>query len=140
MSAQQRVQGHPALAVLLLARASRNFAQPAGALHLDALGPGLLHGLDGPFHVAEGHVRMQLVADPLGDQRGVESGCLISCTLSWIRFCRPVISSSFFLRRSASAPRPDHDARSSRVDVDAEAVAVRSTSMPTAAASSWRIR
>ncbi len=33
------------------------------------------------------------------------SGCLISWMLSWIRLLRPVISSIFFFRRSASAPR-----------------------------------
>ena len=51
------------------------------------------------------------------------SGCLISWMLSWIRFCRPVISSSFFLSRSASAPRrPMTMPGPGGVDVDTQAV------------------
>ena len=52
------------------------------------------------------------------------SGCLISWMLSWIRLRRPVMSSSFFLRRSASEPRrPITMPGPGGVDVDPQAVA-----------------
>src|SRR5438093_1454214 len=45
----QRVQRHPTLAVELLA-AHLGTAETAGALHADALGTRLLHGLHGALH------------------------------------------------------------------------------------------
>ena len=70
------------------------------------------------------------------------SGCLISWMLSWIRFCRPVISSSFFLSRSASAPRRPMTMPGRAVWMSTRRRSrVRSTSMRlTAAASSCVIR
>src|SRR5207245_613313 len=66
------VQGDAALAVGLAAGHLRA-AEAAGALHPDALGPGLLHGLDGPLHgPAEAHAAGQLIGDALGDQRRVQ--------------------------------------------------------------------
>src|ERR1019366_7993811 len=72
----QRVQRHPALAVLLLA-GHLGPAEPSRALHLDPERSGLLDRLDGPLHgPAEGHPAHQLVADALGDEGGVELGLL----------------------------------------------------------------
>src|SRR6266581_1762166 len=72
----QRVQRHPPLAVELRPRHLRA-AQPAGALHPDALGATLHRGLHGLAHrAAERDPAGQLLGHALGDELRVDLGVL----------------------------------------------------------------
>src|SRR6202046_4979529 len=120
----QRVQRDAALAVLLLAGHLRA-AEAARALDLDALRPGLLHGLDGALHgAAEGDPPNELVTDALGDQRGVELGLLDLLNVE----LNPVLQTRELLEVllqavGLGAAAADDDAGGGGVDVDAQAVA-----------------
>src|ERR1700683_3169740 len=116
----QRVQGDAALAVLLLAR-HLGTTEAARALDLDALGAGLLHGLDGPLHgPAEGHPAHQLVADALGDEGSVELRLLDLLDVQLNPVLQPGDLLELLLEPvGLGAAAADDDTGARRVDVDA---------------------
>ena len=118
------MQRHATLAVGLLA-AHLRAAEASRALHADAEGAGLLDGLDRALHrAAERDAADELVADPLGDERGVELGLLdlLDVERDAVRLAGDlldVLLQAVGLRAAAA----DDDARARGVDVDARAVA-----------------
>ena len=122
MSARQRVQRHPALAVPLGA-AHLGAAEAAGALHTDAEGTGALGVLHGPLHRSpEGNAVGELIGDTLGDQRSVELRALdLDNVQLHLRITGDVGDQRAQLVRLGTAAADD-DARTGRVDVDADLV------------------
>src|SRR5579875_1619632 len=120
----QGVQGHTPLPVRLLPR-HLGPAEAPRALDPHALGAGLLDRLHRPLHgPPEGDTPVELVADALCDERGVELGLLDLLDVE----LDPVVEAGELLElllqavglRAAPA---DDDPRTCGVDVDAEAVA-----------------
>ena len=121
----QRVQRHAALAVGLAPRHLRA-AETARGLDAHAEGARLLDGLDAALHrAAKGHAAQQLVADPLGDERGVELGLLdlLDVERDLVLLAGDLLE-VLLQALGLGAAATDHDARAGRVDVDADAVGV----------------
>src|ERR1019366_1867843 len=117
------VQGHAAFAVRLLA-GHLGTAQATGALDADPEGAGLLHRLDGSLHgPTEGDAAGQLVADPLGDEGGVQLGLLdlLDVQLDAVDQAGDLLD--LLLQAVGLGPPPaDDDAGAGGVDIDTEAV------------------
>lgn len=117
----QGVQRDAALAVELAAR-HLGAAEPAGALHPDALGTGALRGLHALAHRApEGDAGGELLGDALGDELGVDLGVLHLEDVELHLLARELLElAAEAVRLRATAP--DDDARAGGVQVDAHAV------------------
>src|SRR6056297_2167571 len=118
----QRVQRDATFAVPLGA-AHLGTAQAARALHPDAEGTGALGVLHGALHgPAEGDAVDELVGHTLGDQRCVELGVLDLDDVELDLRVAGDLGDQLAQLVGLGATATDHDARTSRVDVDAQLV------------------